>query len=68
MSHRASLLALEERSAVMTASPEIQEIVIITSASAGIGVATARELARRVFHVLASVRRYRDADAIRGPV
>jgi NAD(P)-dependent dehydrogenase (short-subunit alcohol dehydrogenase family) len=30
-------------------------------------VATARELARRGFHVLAGVRRCRDADAIRGP-
>jgi NAD(P)-dependent dehydrogenase (short-subunit alcohol dehydrogenase family) len=31
------------------------------------GAATARELARRGFHVLAGVRRDRDADAIRGP-
>ena len=31
------------------------------------GAATARELARRGFHVLAVVRRDRDADAIRGP-
>jgi NAD(P)-dependent dehydrogenase (short-subunit alcohol dehydrogenase family) len=51
----------------MTASPEIQEIGIITGASTGIGAATARELARRGFHVLAGVRRDRDADAIRGP-
>ncbi len=51
----------------MTASMEIQEIVIITGASSGIGAATARELARRGFHVLAGVRRDRDADAIRGP-
>ncbi|WP_434042915.1 MULTISPECIES: SDR family NAD(P)-dependent oxidoreductase [Sorangium] len=51
----------------MTASPEIQEIVIITGASTGIGAATARELARRGFHVLAGVRRDRDVDAIRGP-
>jgi NADP-dependent 3-hydroxy acid dehydrogenase YdfG len=43
----------------MTTSPEIQEIVIITSASSGIGAATARELARRGFHVLAGVRRDR---------
>ena len=62
---RSSLV--EERSAVMTASPEIQEIVIITGASSGIGAATARELARRGFHVLAGVRRDQDADAIRGP-
>jgi NAD(P)-dependent dehydrogenase (short-subunit alcohol dehydrogenase family) len=51
----------------MTASPEIQEIAVITGASTGIGAATARELARRGFHVLAGVRRDRDADAIRGP-
>ena len=58
---------VEERSAVITASPEIQEIAVITGASTGIGAATARELARRGFHVLAGVRRDRDADAIRGP-
>jgi len=51
----------------MTTSREIQEIVIITGASSGIGAATARELARRGFHVLAGVRRDQDADAIRGP-
>jgi NAD(P)-dependent dehydrogenase (short-subunit alcohol dehydrogenase family) len=51
----------------MTASTESQEIVIVTGASGGIGAATARELARRGFHVLAGVRRDRDADAIRGP-
>ncbi|RYZ43887.1 MAG: SDR family oxidoreductase [Myxococcaceae bacterium] len=51
----------------MTASGEIQEIAIVTGASTGIGAATARELARRGFHVLAGVRRERDADAIRGP-
>ena len=33
----------------MTASPEIQELAIITGASTGIGAATARELARRGF-------------------
>lgn len=42
-----------------------QEMVVITGASAGIGAATARELARRGFHVLAGVRRDIDADAIR---
>src|SRR5262245_31941598 len=62
---RSSLV--EERSAVVKASPEIQEIAVITGASTGIGPATARELARRGFHVLAGVRRDRDADAIRGP-
>jgi NAD(P)-dependent dehydrogenase (short-subunit alcohol dehydrogenase family) len=51
----------------MTASPEIHEMAVITGASTGIGAATARELARRGFHVLAGVRRDRDADAIRGP-
>jgi NAD(P)-dependent dehydrogenase (short-subunit alcohol dehydrogenase family) len=40
---------------------------VITGASSGIGAATARELARRGFHVLAGVRRDQDADAIRGP-
>src|SRR5262245_37828095 len=51
----------------MAASPVTQEIAVITGASTGIGAATARELARRGFHVLAGVRRDRDADAIRGP-
>ena len=37
----------------------------MTGASAGIGAATARELARRGFHVLAGVRRGEDADALR---
>jgi NAD(P)-dependent dehydrogenase (short-subunit alcohol dehydrogenase family) len=50
----------------MTTSPEVQEIVIVTGASSGIGEATARELARRGFHVLAGLRREQDADAIRG--
>jgi NAD(P)-dependent dehydrogenase (short-subunit alcohol dehydrogenase family) len=43
----------------------MQEIAIVTGASTGIGAATARELARRGFHVLAGVRRNSDADAIR---
>jgi NAD(P)-dependent dehydrogenase (short-subunit alcohol dehydrogenase family) len=51
----------------MKTSTEIQEIVVVTGASTGIGAATARELAQRGFHVLAGVRRERDADAIRGP-
>ena len=51
----------------MTVSSEIQELAVVTGASTGIGAATARELARRGFHVLAGVRRDRDADAIRGP-
>jgi NAD(P)-dependent dehydrogenase (short-subunit alcohol dehydrogenase family) len=51
----------------MTASSEAQEIAVITGASTGIGAAAARELARRGFHVLAGVRRDRDAEAIQGP-
>src|SRR5580692_10234297 len=50
----------------MTASPEIQEIAVITGASTGIGAATAQELARKGFHVLAGVRREVDAEALRG--
>jgi NAD(P)-dependent dehydrogenase (short-subunit alcohol dehydrogenase family) len=51
----------------LTKPAEIQEIVVITGASTGIGAATARDLAQRGFHVLAGVRREQDADAIRGP-
>lgn len=50
----------------MTTSTETAELVIVTGASTGIGAATAREMARRGFHVLAGVRRDADADAIRG--
>lgn len=46
-------------------SPEAQKLVVVTGASTGMGASTARELARRGFHVLAGVRRDRDADAIR---
>jgi NAD(P)-dependent dehydrogenase (short-subunit alcohol dehydrogenase family) len=41
------------------------KLVVISGASTGIGAATAQELARRGFHVLAGVRRERDADALR---
>ena len=45
--------------------PHRQELVVVTGASTGIGAATARELARRGFHVLAGVRRDVDAEALR---
>jgi NAD(P)-dependent dehydrogenase (short-subunit alcohol dehydrogenase family) len=51
----------------MTTSSGIREHVIVTGASVGMGAATARELARKGFHVLAGVRRESDADTIRGP-
>lgn len=51
----------------MTASAEHQELAIVTGSSSGIGAATVRKLARLGFHVVAGVRRDRDADAIRGP-
>ncbi|MFF3940500.1 SDR family oxidoreductase [Streptomyces phaeofaciens] len=41
-----------------------QEIVIVTGASTGMGAATAREMARRGFHVLAGVRRDSDGEAL----
>lgn len=43
----------------------VNELVVITGASTGIGAATARGMAQRGFHVLAGVRRERDAEAIR---
>ncbi|MGX6601321.1 SDR family NAD(P)-dependent oxidoreductase [Micromonosporaceae bacterium Da 78-11] len=49
----------------MTTSSENQKLVVVTGASTGLGASAARELARRGFHVLAGVRRDRDADAIR---
>ncbi|HKI40179.1 MAG: SDR family NAD(P)-dependent oxidoreductase [Mycobacterium sp.] len=42
------------------------ELIVVTGASTGMGAATARELARKGFHVLAGVRREVDADALRG--
>ncbi len=44
---------------------ERQELIVVTGASTGMGAATARELARKGFHVLAGVRRHADADALR---
>lgn len=49
----------------MTSSAETKPMVVVTGASTGMGGATARELARRGFHVLAGVRRNSDADTIR---
>ncbi|MFI9580864.1 SDR family oxidoreductase [Streptomyces sp. NPDC052236] len=49
----------------MTTSTETQKLIVVTGASTGMGASAARELARRGFHVLAGVRRDRDADAIR---
>lgn len=51
----------------MTTSSKIKELIVVTGASTGMGAATARELARRGFHVLAGVRRDRDGDALRAP-
>lgn len=51
----------------MTMSSEMKELAVVTGASTGIGAATAQELSRRGFHVIAGVRRVQDADAIRGP-
>jgi NAD(P)-dependent dehydrogenase (short-subunit alcohol dehydrogenase family) len=48
-------------------SSESRGCVVVTGASTGIGAASARELARRGFHVLAGVRRDQDADALRAP-
>ncbi|MDH2387277.1 SDR family oxidoreductase [Streptomyces sp. HNM0663] len=48
-------------------SLENRGCVVVTGASTGIGAASARELARRGFHVLAGVRRDQDADALRAP-
>ena len=42
-----------------------RELVVVTGASTGMGAATAHELARKGFHVLAGVRREVDADALR---
>ncbi|RKT56435.1 SDR family NAD(P)-dependent oxidoreductase [Saccharothrix australiensis] len=44
---------------------QTRKLVVVTGASTGLGASAARELAGRGFHVLAGVRRDRDADAIR---
>ncbi|MBQ2260002.1 MAG: SDR family NAD(P)-dependent oxidoreductase [Loktanella sp.] len=41
----------------MNTSPKLQELVVVTGASTGVGAATARNLAGKGFHVLAGVRR-----------
>jgi NAD(P)-dependent dehydrogenase (short-subunit alcohol dehydrogenase family) len=41
------------------------ELIVVTGASTGMGAATAKELARKGFHVLAGVRREADADALK---
>lgn len=48
----------------MTTSTETRGLAVVTGASTGIGAATARELARRGFHVLAGVRRDSDRTAL----
>src|SRR6201992_4179342 len=55
-----------ERPMTASNSPARRELIVVTGASTGMGAATARELARRGFHVLAGVRRDVDADALRG--
>jgi NAD(P)-dependent dehydrogenase (short-subunit alcohol dehydrogenase family) len=45
--------------------PPLNQLVVVTGASTGIGAATARELATRGFRVLAGVRRDSDADTLR---
>ena len=60
-------MTLQRERQVMTAARANQEIAVITGASTGMGAATAHELARRGFHVIAGVRRAQDAEAIRGP-
>jgi NAD(P)-dependent dehydrogenase (short-subunit alcohol dehydrogenase family) len=45
--------------------PDRRQLVVVTGASTGMGAATARELVRRGYHVLAGVRRDVDGDALR---
>lgn len=51
----------------MTRSLDTQELIVVTGASSGIGAATAQEMARRGYLVLAGVRREQDAHHIQGP-
>src|SRR6202453_2168747 len=55
-----------ELSMTASNSSDRRELIVVTGASTGMGAATARELARRGFHVRAGVRRDIDADALRG--
>ena len=50
----------------MNSSPRANrhELIVVTGASTGMGAATAKELARKGFHVLAGVRREVDASAL----
>ncbi|MHA7651432.1 SDR family NAD(P)-dependent oxidoreductase [Mycobacterium sp. ML4] len=50
----------------MNSSDCRNELIVVTGASTGMGAATAKELSRRGFHVLAGVRREVDADALCG--
>lgn len=43
----------------------LQELIVVSGASTGIGAATAQQLASKGFHVLAGVRTSRDADLVR---
>jgi NAD(P)-dependent dehydrogenase (short-subunit alcohol dehydrogenase family) len=46
-------------------SHDVNELIVVSGASTGMGAATAHELARRGYHVLAGVRRESDGDPLR---